>query len=116
MSDATREAAEVAIDVLLQEKREFLPSPEFVRTAVVSDPAVYDQADRDLDGFWLARANEFVSWATPPTKALQRDPPHSTWFADGALNVSANCLDRHVEAGRGDKVCLPLRLRAGRRG
>jgi acetyl-CoA synthetase len=106
MSDATREAAEVAIDVLLQEKREFLPSPEFVRTAVVSDPAVYDEADRDLDGFWLARANEFVSWATPPTKALEWDPPHCTWFADGALNVSANCLDRHVEAGRGDKVAF----------
>ncbi len=53
MSDTTREAAEVAIDVLLQEKREFLPSPEFVRGAVVSDPAVYDEADRDLDGFWL---------------------------------------------------------------
>ena len=46
MSDATPDAAEVAIDVLLQEKREFLPSPEFVRTAVVSDPAVYDQADK----------------------------------------------------------------------
>ena len=104
MSDATREAAEAAIDVLLQEKREFLPSPEFVRGAVASDPAVYDEADRDLDGFWLARTKEFLTWSEPPTKGLEWDAPHCTWFADGTLNVSANCLDRHVAAGRGDKI------------
>ena len=106
MSEATREAAEAAIDVLLQEKREFLPSSEFVRTAVVSDPSVYDRADRDLDGFWLEHTNASLSWATPPTQGLQWDPPHCTWFADGTLNVSYNCLDRHVEAGRGDKVAF----------
>jgi acetyl-CoA synthetase len=104
VSDTTREAAEVAIDVLLQEKREFLPSPEFVRGAVASDPGVYDEADRDLDGFWLARTKEFLTWSEPPTKGLEWDAPHCTWFADGTLNVSANCLDRHVAAGRGDKV------------
>ncbi|HEY3766234.1 MAG TPA: acetate--CoA ligase [Gaiellales bacterium] len=104
MSEETRAAAEADIDVLLQEKREFLPSPEFVRSAVVSDPTVYDQADADLDGFWLGRTDEFLSWATPPTRGLEWDPPHCTWFADGSLNVSANCLDRHVAAGKGDKV------------
>jgi acetyl-CoA synthetase len=104
MSDATREAAEAAIDVLLQERREFPPSAEFASGAVVSDPDVYEQADADLDGFWLGRAAEFLTWATPPTQGLEWDAPHCTWFADGALNVSANCLDRHVEAGRGGKV------------
>ena len=115
-SEATREAAEAAIDVLLQEKREFLPSPEFVRTAVVSDASVYDQADRDLDGFWLERANEFLSWATPPTQGLEWDPPHCTWFADGTLNVSAQ-LPRPPRRGRSRRQGrLPLRPRAGRRG
>ena len=104
MSEATREAAEAAIDVLLQERREFPPSAEFASGAVASDPGVYDEADADLDGFWLKRTSESLMWATPPTKGLDWDPPHCTWFADGALNVSANCLDRHVEAGRGGKV------------
>jgi acetyl-CoA synthetase len=106
MSEETRAAAEAAIDVLLQEKREFLPSPAFVKQAVVSDAAVYDQADRDLEGFWLDRTKEFLRWATPPTEGLEWDPPHCTWFADGRLNVSANCLDRHVEAGKGAKVAF----------
>jgi acetyl-CoA synthetase len=104
MSEATREAAEAAIDVLLQERREFPPSAEFASGAVASDPGVYQEADADLDGFWLKRTSESLTWATPPTKGLDWDPPHCTWFADGALNVSANCLDRHVEAGRGGKV------------
>jgi acetyl-CoA synthetase len=104
MSEATREAAEAAIDVLLQERREFPPSAEFASAAVASDPGIYERADADLDGFWLEQTREFLTWATPPTRGLDWDPPHCTWFADGALNVSANCLDRHVEAGRGDKV------------
>ncbi|MGZ4200368.1 MAG: AMP-binding protein, partial [Thermoleophilia bacterium] len=106
MSEATREAAEAAIDVLLQERREFPPSAEFVAGAVASDPAVYDRAERDLDGFWLEQAKAFLTWAAPPTEALKWDVPHCTWFADGTLNVSYNCLDRHVEAGRGDKVAF----------
>jgi acetyl-CoA synthetase len=104
MGEATREAAEAAIDVLLQERREFPPSAEFASAAVASDPGVYERADADLDGFWLEQTREFLTWATPPAQGLDWDPPHCTWFADGALNVSANCLDRHVEAGRGDKV------------
>jgi acetyl-CoA synthetase len=104
MGEATREAAEAAIDVLLQERREFPPSAEFASGAVVSDPGVYERAEADLDGFWLDQTREFLTWATPPAQGLEWDPPHCTWFADGALNVSANCLDRHVEAGRGDKV------------
>jgi acetyl-CoA synthetase len=106
VSEETRAAAETAIDVLLQEKREFLPSPEFVRDAVVSDASIYDEADRDLDAFWLGRTTEFLQWATPPAAGLEWDPPHCTWFADGRLNVSANCLDRHVEAGKGGKVAF----------
>jgi acetyl-CoA synthetase len=100
----SKEEAEAAIDVLLQERRTFPPPREFVEQAVVSDASVYEQAERDLDGFWLERTREFLTWYSEPTQGLQWDPPHCTWFADGTLNVSYNCLDRHVEAGRGDKV------------
>src|ERR1044072_5690663 len=100
MSEAARRAAEAAIDVLLQERREFPPSAEFASGAVASDGSVYERADADLDGFWLEQTRDFLTWATPPTQGLVWDPPHCTWFADGTLNVSANCLDRHVEAGR----------------
>jgi len=95
---------EESIDVLLQEGRTFPPPPEFAAQAVVNDPSVYDEAAADLDAFWLARTREFVGWFQPPTVGLDWDPPHCTWFADGTLNASHSCLDRHVEAGRGDRV------------
>jgi acetyl-CoA synthetase len=107
MSDsasASPPPSDAAIDVLLQERRVFPPSPEFTSQAVISDEGVYERADRDYDGFWLELARETLDWTTPPTEALQWDPPHCTWFADGRLNVSSTCLDRHVAAGRGDRV------------
>jgi acetyl-CoA synthetase len=97
-------AADVAIDVLLEERREYPPPPEFVAQAVVSDPDVYPRAEADLDGFWLEHARSLLDWYEPPTAGLDWDPPHCTWFADGVLNVSVNCLDRHVAAGNGDRV------------
>ncbi len=96
--------AEVDIAVLSDEQRSFAPPPAFVSQALISDTSVYDAAEADLEGFWLAHTNELLEWATPPTESLAWDPPHCTWFADGTLNVSANCLDRHVAAGKGDKV------------
>ena len=104
MGDVGREAAEVSIDVLLQERREFPPPREFVSQAVASDPDVYERAEADLDGFWLDQTRSLLDWHKEPTKGLEWDPPHCTWFADGVLNVSSNCLDRHVAAGRGGKV------------
>jgi acetyl-CoA synthetase len=95
---------EESIDVLLQEGRTFPPPPEFTAQAVVNDSSVYDEAAADLDAFWLARTREIVGWFEPPTVGLQWDPPHCTWFADGTLNASHSCLDRHVEAGHGDQV------------
>ena len=60
---------------------------------------MYEEAARDLEGFWLRRADELVDWAEPPTRTLdQSNAPFYRWFADGKLNVSHNCLDRHVEA------------------
>ena len=92
------------IAVLSDEQRAFAPSAEFVGQALIADTSVYDEAASDLEGFWLRRTLETIEWATPPTESLKWDPPHCTWFADGRLNVSANCLDRHIAAGHGDRV------------
>ncbi|MQA72952.1 MAG: acetate--CoA ligase [Solirubrobacterales bacterium] len=93
-----------AIEVLVREGRTFPPSDDFVAQALIKDASVYEDAERDYEGFWLERAKEFVEWFTEPTESLEWDPPHCTWFADGELNVSYNCLDKQVNAGRGDKV------------
>jgi hypothetical protein len=93
-----------SIDVLLDEERTFPPPPEFAAQAVVNDNSVYEQADRDLDGFWLARTAETVGWFQQPSIGLEWDPPHCTWFRDGSLNASHSCLDRHVEAGNGERA------------
>jgi acetyl-CoA synthetase len=98
------ESTQAAIEALLDEQRTFPPPGEFASQAVVNDAAVYRRAEEDPEGFWRGLADEFLDWFTEPTKGLDWDPPHCTWFADGELNVASNCLDRHVEAGRGDRV------------
>ncbi|MFL5840957.1 MAG: acetate--CoA ligase [Thermoleophilaceae bacterium] len=93
-----------AIEVLVREGRTFPPPDDFVAQALINDPSIYEEADTDYEGFWLRQAKEFVTWLKEPTASLDWNPPHCTWFADGELNVSWNCLDKHVDAGRGDKV------------
>jgi acetyl-CoA synthetase len=98
------ESTQAAIEALLDEQRTFPPPEEFTSQAIVNDAAVYRRAEEDPEGFWRGLADEFLDWFTEPTKGLEWDPPHCTWFADGELNVASNCLDRHVEAGRGDRI------------
>ena len=93
-----------AIEVLAKAGRSFPPPEDFRAQALVSDDSLYRAAEDDFEGFWLEQAKELVAWSKEPTRSLQWDPPHCTWFADGELNASYSCLDRHVEAGRGDKV------------
>jgi acetyl-CoA synthetase len=95
-----------AIEALLNERRTFPPADEFRAGAVVKDESVYHRAAEDPAAFWLGLAREFLTWERQPTKSLEWDPPHCTWFADGQLNVSVNCLDRHVDADRGDRVAF----------
>jgi acetyl-CoA synthetase len=77
---------------------------EFRETAQVTGEWIYDEASTDELGFWAQQARE-LHWDTPFTTVLDdSDPPFYKWFTDGRLNVSYNCLDRHVEAGRGEKV------------
>jgi acetyl-CoA synthetase len=93
-----------AIEALLDEQRAFPPSEAFRAGAVIADDSVYREAEADFEAFWGRLGREFVTWFKEPAKTLEWQPPHCTWFADGELNVSYNCLDRHVEAGNGAKV------------
>jgi acetyl-CoA synthetase len=95
-------SVERTIEALLQERRTFAPPEDFRAQANWNDEAIYERAAKDPDAFWLEMA-ERLDWFTPPTKALEWNPPHHRWFADGKLNASVNCLDRHL-AGAGDRI------------
>ena len=73
----------------------------------IGTQALYDEAQADRLGFWAKQSRELLHWHRPFTQVLDwSNPPFATWFDDGALNVSYNCLDRHVAAGLGDRVAL----------
>lgn len=95
-----------AIDALSYEQRKFPPSAEFKSSALISDQSLYQEGERDFSEYWARHARELLTWSRPFTKTLEWDLPYSEWFSDGTLNVSYNCLDRHVIAGRGDKVAF----------
>jgi acetyl-CoA synthetase len=95
---------EQELNTLLDVER-FEPAAEFKEAALWSDPAIYEEAAADPQAWWLRQATELLDWSEPPSESLDdSDPPFYKWFADGRLNASANCLDRHVEAGLGDRV------------
>jgi acetyl-CoA synthetase len=90
---------------LLSEDRTFPPTPEFTRTANVTESA-YDEAAADRLAFWETQARR-LDWAKKWEQTLDwSNPPFAKWFVGGELNVAANCLDRHVEAGLGDRVAI----------
>jgi acetyl-CoA synthetase len=94
------------IDDLMLENRKFPPSPEFKRQSLVADTGLYDDADEDYQGFWARQAADLLTWSTEWDTICEWELPYAKWFVGGQLNVSYNCLDRHVEAGRGDKVAF----------
>ena len=95
-----------SIDSLLTETRRFPPPPSFA-AAAVADADLYDRAGADRLQFWADTAREYLHWHEPFTQTLDwSNPPFARWFADGRLNVAYNCLDRHVEAGNGDRVAI----------
>jgi acetyl-CoA synthetase len=95
-----------SLENLLHETRAFPPSAEFADRANAR-PDLYDAAKADRLGFWADRARELVTWRTPFTQTLDwSDAPVAKWFADGTLNAAYNAVDRHVEAGLGDRVAI----------
>src|SRR5262245_8359017 len=107
MSDVTTPAA--TIDSVLRESRIFSPPPAFAAAASISGRAQYDALYRrsvdDPEGFWAEMARE-LRWLKPWRKALEWKLPYAKWFIGGKLNVSDNCLDRHVEGPRRNKAAI----------
>jgi acetyl-CoA synthetase len=100
-----------AIESVLQERRVFPPSAAAVAGATISGMDAYRvlaaEAERDYEGFWGRLARETLSWNTPFTKVLDESKaPFYTWFEDGQINASYNSIDRHVEAGNGERVAI----------
>jgi len=93
----------------LMEQEYFEPPEEFVENALLSDPAIYEEAEKDPVGWWEKQA-EALDWAEKWDTALDdSNPPFYKWFTGGKINASYNCLDRHVEAGNGDRVAFHWR-------
>jgi acetyl-CoA synthetase len=96
--------AEPTIEDYLRENRTFPPPADFLARALVSDRAIYEEADRDMEAFWAHHARELLTWFDDFDTVLEWDLPFAQWFVGGTLNVSYNCLDRHVDAGLGDRI------------
>ncbi len=98
----------------LLDRETFEPPADFVERALIDDPAVYEEAERDPEGWWAKQAEAALDWSQPWDTVLDdSDPPFYKWFTGGKLNASYNCLDRHVEAGRGDRVAFHWRGEEG---
>jgi acetyl-CoA synthetase len=94
------------IDALQWEQRKFPPSDAFKKNTLVAGTHLYEEADRDYEAFWARQASELVEWSRPWDTICEWNLPFSKWFVGGQTNVSYNCLDRHVLAGKGDKVAF----------
>ncbi|HET9608458.1 MAG TPA: acetate--CoA ligase [Acidimicrobiales bacterium] len=93
-----------AIEDYFVEDRTFPPPDGFKADALVTGAEIYDEAEADWQGFWARQAADLVSWYDEWHTVLEWDQPFAKWFVGGTLNVSYNCLDRHVEAGQGQRV------------
>ena len=94
------------LENLSQENRKFPPSAEFA-AAANGKAELYDAATADHEGFWADKARSYLTWTKDFDQTLDwSDAPLAKWFVGGELNASYNCVDRHVEAGRGDKVAI----------
>jgi acetyl-CoA synthetase len=113
---ASTSAGGATLEQQLEEMLEietFDPPEDFVNHALLSDPEIYEEAERDWKGWWRKQALE-LDWFKEPGEDLDdSNPPFYKWFQDGKLNASYNCLDRHVEAGNGDRVAFHWRGEEG---
>jgi acetyl-CoA synthetase len=111
---ATEEGTlERQLEDLLDQER-FEPPEDFVKDALVTDLSLHEEAEKDPAGWWLKQTTELLDWVEEPKEAHdESNPPFFKWFSDGKLNVSHNCLDRHVDAGNGDRVAFHWRGEEG---
>src|SRR5437868_6989734 len=97
---ATTQSGGQAIETMLLEERRYEPPEDFTSQAN-AQPDIYE---RDWEDFWETEGRERISWFEPFTKLYEWEQPYAKWYLGGKLNVCFNCVDRHVEAGNGDKV------------
>jgi acetyl-CoA synthetase len=93
------------ISALLREDRKFPPSDAWRKNANITDPHIYELAARDPEAFWAGFAAE-LEWMRPWDSILKWNPPNARWFDGGKLNVSANCVDRHIRTARRNKAAI----------
>ena len=97
--------SEKNVSALLDERRTFPPSEEFKQRANWNDPAIYDRAAKDPEGFWAEQAKR-LDWFTPWKRVLEWNAPWAKWFVGGKLNVTYNCVDRHAHSARRNKAAI----------
>src|ERR671910_3064721 len=103
---AKADAGGSELDVLMRTEQTFPPPPEFAKQANADDPSIYERADADPEAWWASWAEE-LDWIEPWSEVLDwSEAPFAKWFVGGKLNASVNCLDRHVAAGRGERVAF----------
>jgi len=98
----SEEHAGHAIETLFLEERRYPPQPDFSAQAN-AQPDIYERAE-DYEAFWRDEALQRVTWFQPFDRVLEWDLPYAKWFLGGRLNICYNCVDRHVEAGQGERV------------
>src|SRR5262245_41219317 len=116
MEGTTKASAEQIEQELAQllDQELFEPPVGFREHALIQDESVYEEAARDPQAWWAKQSEELLDWAEPWETVLdESEAPFYKWFTGGKLNASHNCLDRHVEAGRGDKVAFHWRGEEG---
>jgi acetyl-CoA synthetase len=98
----------------LLEQERFEPPEGFRRDALITDLSVHEEAAKDPAGWWLTQARSILDWYAEPERGLDdENPPFYKWFEGGTINASYNCLDRHVDAGLGDRVAFKWRGEEG---
>jgi acetyl-CoA synthetase len=109
----TGSGLEQELEKLLEEHEKFEPPEEFKKKALWNDPAIYEEASKDVEAWWAGHAKE-LHWFNEWDEVLDdSNPPFYKWFTGGKINASYNCLDRHVEAGNGDRVAFHWRGEEG---
>src|SRR4051795_2469906 len=111
-TEQTQADLERELEELLDQET-FEPPEEFRQNALLTDESIYEKANKDPQAYWAEQARA-LHWFPDPQQVLDdSDPPFYKWFSDGKINASYNCLDRHVEAGRGDRVAFHWRGEEG---
>ncbi|MBI4758929.1 MAG: acetate--CoA ligase [Chloroflexi bacterium] len=98
-------AMQTPIEALLEEGRKFAPGEAFIQQANVKDHSIYEKAKQDLEGFWAEQAEQFV-WFKKWDEVLKWECPWAQWFVGGELNITVNCIDRHLKTWRRNKAAF----------